>query len=153
MLLEVSSVIVAASEKDARLVYRFSTLVVDVTTNGAVPAITVFVYWPLELRVVNLPVLAVVAPMAVLLSDPLVDTKLLDVTGAGVIPPIVTPLIVPPVAVKLGVTTEAPLMVPPLKVPFCAVSVEKLPELGVVAPIDVLSIVLFVIAEYPSAGE
>jgi hypothetical protein len=113
----------------------------------------VFVYWPLEAKVVKLPVLAVVAPMAVPLSDPLVETKLLDVTGAGTIPPIVTPLIVPPVAVKLGVTTEAPLMVPPLNVPFCATSVVKVPEPGVVAPIDVLSIVLFVIAEYPNAGE
>ena len=153
MLLAVSSVIVEASENDARLVYRFSTLVVDVTTNGAVPGAKVFVYWPLEAKVVKLPVLAVVAPIAVLLSDPLVETKLLDVTGAGTIPPIVTPSIVPPVAVKLGVTTEAPLMVPPLNVPFCATSVVKVPEPGVVAPIDVLSIVLFVIAEYPSAGE
>lgn len=57
----------------SELALRLATLVVEATTNGAVPVETVLVIWPVADNVVNAPVLTPPEPMLVLLMPPAND--------------------------------------------------------------------------------
>ena len=89
---------------------KFATVVVDATVNGAVPVATVEVITPVALMVVNLPVVAVVAPTVPLMLIEAVPVKFVTVPLLGVpkTPPLTTKALAEPTLTAKAVATPVP---------------------------------------------
>jgi len=96
------------------------------TINGAVPFETVFVYCPVELSVVNAPVLGVVPPMA-----PGTGNEDVDPPSATDVPPIVIEGLTNPVFGNDAFVTPLRLPTTVAIVPLVVTSPVKLPVLTV----------------------
>jgi hypothetical protein len=70
--------LVAVVAVPAVAAFRFATCVVEATTNGDVPVLTVLVIWPVAETVVKAPVAGVVAPMVVELMPPATSRDLVE---------------------------------------------------------------------------